>query len=69
MSIRVTIELVDKRECMPDKADEDEYGCILAVHEHNGLMLTNSSNFREYGGHMTHWARCPDLRKACKAES
>ena len=50
---------VDAREeRAPDEKDADEFGCVLAFHIHNGVMVTGWKQFRE-NRFLTHWQRTP----------
>lgn len=43
----------------PTEKDCDPWGCVLAWHIHNGVMVTNIHNISNYGLFMTHWMPTP----------
>lgn len=48
----------DAQKRLPEESDADEFGCVLAFHAFNGVMVTGWKQFRE-NGYLTHWQRTP----------
>lgn len=57
MNVR-KIVWVKREEGMPTEKDADVYGCVLAWHKYNGVMVTGWRRVRE-NDFVEAWARTP----------
>ena len=55
--MRIVIDLVDKAERLPTMQDADAHGCVVALHQMDGLVVMHVSNVVKFGRFITHWGR------------
>lgn len=56
----ILIEMVDKSDRLPCKADGDAQGNVLVFHKMQGYFTTHYSNVLNYGSYITHWGKLPN---------
>ena len=59
MTFSNLIDLIDKAERLPTKADGDAQGNVLVLHKMQGFFTTHYSNVERYGGYITHCGKLP----------
>ena len=50
------VKMIDRP---PKPEDCDQWGCVLAWHIHNGVVVINIHNIKNYGLYITHWMPMP----------
>lgn len=61
--MEIRIELIEKAKRMPTQKDADPQGCVVTLHEMDGLRIEHYSYVQRFGKYITHWGKIPELRK------
>ena len=59
------VDWIQTSERMPEKADADEYNCVIAWHEYGGLMVVGWHRVKD-NPFFAAWARTPEGPKGGK---